>query len=62
YSSDREHITEIFGAVARSQLSEYLEKWVYSVGSHEEMLEERVGLRRMNEMRRNETTREGYRP
>ncbi len=62
YGSDREHVMEIFAAVGRGQLPDYLDKWVYSVGSHEEMLEERVGLRKMNEMRRSETNHGGYRP
>jgi hypothetical protein len=34
---------------------------VYSVGSNTEMLEKRVGLERLNGLRRRATIREGYR-
>jgi hypothetical protein len=35
---------------------------VYSVDSHEEMLEQRVGLRRLSGLRRRAVIKEGYGP
>ena len=47
-------------AVAKRWWDEYLEKWVRSVASHEEMLEKRVGADRLEQMRQAETVQEGY--
>ena len=44
----------------RGDLQPYLEKWVYSVDSHDEMLEKRVGWKKLQELQRRETIREGY--
>jgi hypothetical protein len=41
-------------------MDEYLEKWVHSVASHEEMLEQRVGAKKLLQLRQEETIREGY--
>ena len=44
----------------QGNLQPYLEKWVYSVSSHEETLEKRVGWKKLQELQRRETIREGY--
>lgn len=61
YAADSAHVTELYGALARGTLDAYLDKWIYSVESDEEMLAERVGLRRLLDLEREETIREGYR-
>lgn len=60
YASDSEHVTELAGALAANRLDEYLEKWVYSVSSHEEMLEKRVGVAKILDMQRRANIKEGY--
>jgi len=60
YEMDFEHFGEYFGLERQGRLGEYLDKYVYSVGSHEEMLEQRVGLRRLSELRRRAVIKEGY--
>jgi glutaconate CoA-transferase, subunit A len=60
YEMDFEHFGEYFGLERQGRLGEYLEKYVYSVASHEEMLEQRVGLRRLSELRRRAVIKEGY--
>ena len=61
YTSDGDHIQELYRALNSGSLDEYFDKWVYSVGSHEEMLTERVGLSRLLALQRAETITEGYR-
>jgi glutaconate CoA-transferase subunit A len=60
YRADLEHLLEFGAAQARATMPEYLEKWVHSVPSHMEMLEQRVGLERLERLRAEETHREGY--
>jgi acyl CoA:acetate/3-ketoacid CoA transferase alpha subunit len=62
YEMDVEHFGEYFGLERQGRLLEYLERYVYSVSSHEAMLEERVGLRRLAELRRRAIIKEGYQP
>ena len=61
YEMDHEHFAEYQGLERQGKLGEYLEKYVYSVSSHQEMLEKRVGLARLNGMKRRATIKEGYR-
>ena len=61
YEMDYEHFAEYTGLEREGRLAEYLDKYVYSVGSDLEMLEKRVGLGRLNGLRRRATIREGYR-
>jgi glutaconate CoA-transferase, subunit A len=61
YEMDFEHFGEYSALERQGRIGEYLETYVYSVGSHEEMLEKRVGIGRLNELRRRATIREGYR-
>jgi glutaconate CoA-transferase subunit A len=60
YAGDIEHWLEFMGAEMQGKTDEYLEKWVYSVASHEEMLDKRVGAKKLLQLRQAETVREGY--
>lgn len=61
YASHREHTMEIYDALRRNAADEYLDKWVRSVDSHDEMLEKLVGANTLIEIQREETIQEGYR-
>jgi glutaconate CoA-transferase subunit A len=60
YASDPAGVIEAMGAMFRGDFTAYLKKHVHSVASHEEYLEKVVGMKKMVEMRRRETIREGY--
>ncbi len=60
YNADFLHMFEFAVAQAQESMNEYLDKWVYSVASHEEMLEQRVGAKKLLQLRQEETVREGY--
>lgn len=60
YRADIQHLMEYGAAQAQGKMDEYLDKWVYSVSSHTEMLEKRVGLEKLNQLRMEETFKEGY--
>jgi hypothetical protein len=62
YEMDFEHFAEYFGLERQGRLGEYLDRYVYSVGSHEDMLEQRIGLRKLSELRRRAVIKEGYQP
>lgn len=62
YEMDFDHFGEYFGLERQGRLAEYLDRYVYSVASHEEMLEQRVGLSRLSGLRRRATIKEGYAP
>jgi hypothetical protein len=62
YASNPAGVLEVFGAIQSVAKSEaYLEKYVHSVGSHAEMLAERVGVKTLLDMQRREVIKEGYR-
>jgi hypothetical protein len=61
YEMDFEHFAEYNTLERQGQLKSYLDKYVYSVGSHLGRLEKRVGLARLNDLRRRATIKEGYR-
>jgi len=61
YEMDLEHFAEYMGLERQDRLADYLDKYVHSVASDEEMLERRVGLRRLTDLRRRATIKEGYR-
>ncbi len=61
YEIDFEHFAEYTTLERQGKLGEYLDKYIYSNGSELEMLEKRVGLGRLNDLRRRATIREGYR-
>jgi len=60
YGSDVQHVLEYAAAQIQDKMDEYLEKWVHSVASHEEMLEQRVGVKKLLQLRQDESIREGY--
>ena len=60
YRVDAEGMLEMLTASNNHKMDEYLEKYVYSVGSHEEYLEKRVGLKRLLALQAAEKIREGY--
>ncbi|MFQ5873773.1 MAG: CoA transferase subunit A [Dehalococcoidia bacterium] len=61
YATDVEHVGEVFGAIQSTDgCRAYVEKYVFSVADHQEMLEKRVGTAKLLEMRRRATIREGY--
>jgi len=61
YEMDGEHFAEYFALERAGRLAEYLDRYVYSVASDQEMFETRVGLGRLSELRRRAVIREGYR-
>jgi len=61
YASDPDHITEVFGAMTRDRIDEYLDKWVHSVANETEMLDQRVGVAKLADLQHREVIREGYR-
>lgn len=61
YRSDMEHMVELGRAMMQGRVDEYLEKYVYSVESHQDMLEKRVGAQKLIRLRQEERIREGYR-
>jgi len=62
YASDVEHVVEVVGRTMRGGLQEYLEKWVYGVESHQEMLDKLVGWRKLQQLLQRATIKEGYMP
>ena len=62
YEIDFEHFAEYYNLERLGRLDEYLDKYIYSVDNDEDMLETRVGLRRLKALRRRATIREGYGP
>jgi len=60
YGADLEHWLEFAAAQAQDKTDDYLEKWVFSVASHEDMLDQRVGAKKLIQLRQSETVREGY--
>ena len=60
YASDPAGVVEAMGAMFRGDFRDYLRKHVYSVASHEEYLEKVVGAKKLIEIGRRETIREGY--
>ncbi len=62
YGCDVGGVIEVVGAVLRGAVAPYLEKWVYSVANHQEMLDKLVGASKLIELRKKATIKEGYRP
>ena len=60
YGADIEHWMQFGAAEMQGKTDEYLENWVFSVASHEEMLDKRVGAAKLLKLRQAETVREGY--
>lgn len=60
YGADLEHWLAFAAAQAQDKTDEYLDRWVHSVASHQEMLDERLGAERLDQLRQAETVSEGY--
>ena len=60
YRADVQHLMEFGAAQLQDKMAEYLEKWVFGVASHDEMLEKLVGKEKLEQLRAEETIREGY--
>lgn len=60
YAADVEHTAQIFGAMGTDRLDAYLDHWVYSVEGHAQLLEDRIGVAKLLELRDREVIREGY--
>ena len=61
YVADTPCLTEAIQALdSREDMQRYLETYVYSVGSFADMLEQRVGVKRLLQLRARERYREGY--
>lgn len=61
YFADVEHILHLLSIENNPEkLQEYLDYYIYSVDTHEEMLEKRVGLKRLLELKRQEKIKEGF--
>ncbi len=60
YACDPAGVIEAMGAMLRGDFRDYLKRHVHSAGSHEEYLDKVVGAKKLAELRRRETIREGY--
>jgi acyl CoA:acetate/3-ketoacid CoA transferase alpha subunit len=60
YGADLEHWLAFAAAQAQDKTEEYLDRWVHSVASHQEMLDQRLGAEKLDRLRQAETVREGY--
>jgi len=60
YGSDGAHMMEMMIADRQDTMDAYLEKWVYSVESHDDMLDKLVGAKKLLELMKMETIKEGY--
>jgi glutaconate CoA-transferase, subunit A len=61
YASDREGVMAAFAATNSDRVDAYIERWVDGFDNDREMLEKLVGVRKLLELRRRETIKEGYR-
>jgi acyl CoA:acetate/3-ketoacid CoA transferase alpha subunit len=62
YGSDTAHVVETFAALNRDMVDIYIEKWIAPFATDQEMLERLVGEEKLNQLRANETIKEGYQP
>ncbi len=60
YGADIEHWLTFAAAQAQGKTDEYLDHWVHSLASHQEMLDERLGKGKLAQLREGETVTEGY--
>ena len=63
YNSDADAIMELFQACMEPSgtgLSQYLEKYIHSVATHQEYLEQRIGLARLQTLKQQAEIKEGY--
>ena len=60
YASDVPHVIEIVASTLRGLIPQYLDKYVYGVSSHAEMLDKLIGANKLAEIQRRATIKEGY--
>jgi glutaconate CoA-transferase subunit A len=60
YTADLEQWLAFAAAAAQNKTDEYLEKWVFSVADHQEMLDTHVGEEKLQALRAADTLKEGY--
>ncbi|MEX0800459.1 MAG: CoA-transferase [Dehalococcoidia bacterium] len=60
YASDIPHVVEVVASTLRGLIPQYLDKWVYGVASHQEMLDKLVGAHKLKEIVGRATIKEGY--
>lgn len=60
YAGDIEAVFEFAMGQMQGTIDQYLDKYIYSVSSHEEMLDKRVGAAKLLRLRSEELVREGY--
>jgi len=60
YASNPEGVFEIFRATGGDAVEPYIEKYVDSVENHLDMLDKRVGVKKLLDMKQREVIREGY--
>jgi len=60
YGADLEHWLAFAAAQVQGKTDDYLDHWVHSVSSHQEMLERRIGEEKLEALRQAETVKEGY--
>ncbi len=61
YEMDAEHYLKLTSITTEDEMQKYLEDYVYSVDSHEEFLDKRVGISKLNELVRKAEILEGFR-
>ncbi|WP_456370222.1 CoA transferase subunit A [Geoglobus sp.] len=61
YEMDSEHYLMLSSIREEEDMQRYLEEYIYSVDSHEEFLEKRVGMKKLKELIRKAQILEGYR-
>ncbi|MFQ5846483.1 MAG: CoA transferase subunit A [Candidatus Methylomirabilales bacterium] len=61
YELDLEHIQRLNALATEAQVHEYLDTFVYSVKTHTELLEQKVGWNQLAAMARRGSLKEGYR-
>lgn len=61
YDLDIEHFGEFLAAERNpATMAKYMDRYIYSVDSHMEMLEKRIGIERLMRLKRRATIKEGY--
>ena len=60
YELDLEHIDKLNTIQTEEHMQAYLAEYVYGVEDHAEVLDKKVGWRRLQALARRATTREGY--
>jgi len=61
YEMDAEHYLMLTSISSEEDMQNYLEEYIYSVDSHEEFLEKRIGMKRLKEIVRKAEILEGFR-